>query len=425
MAPLPIPKRKFHTFLSHAHVDKQAVDGLYTWLTEVAGVPAWYDAEHLPPGATIETALPEAIQECRSMILVVSQASLASGWVKEEFGKAVGQRTKYPDYRILPVRLDDSPLPGFLETTKWLDLPGGTLDLHTANELLASLYGTDARLAPGGASRDVYVSRSWRESEAALPDFVCALFDRRGFRLIGDSKDQAGFAGGQRVRSIISSCGALVAVLPHRGGGKTSGYILDEIAFAREFRLPCLIVADPDVRLADDLGLVALRLVAGAVSPGSSAEEALLEEIGRIEEEWARPPEPHYVFFAAGVGEECHARNRVLRQILERVTAMPCVMGEGIREPQVQQMITDRIRRAFVVLADISEENLNTCIEAGVALGACRRLHLLASAPRRRPPFMFRDQQVWHYGNDAELVGTVHRIAYPYRRRVLNLEAER
>jgi hypothetical protein len=70
----------------------------------------------------------------------------------------------------------------------------------------------------------------------------------------------------------------------------------------------------------------------------------------------------------------------------------------------------------------ISEDNLNTCIEAGIARGAGTRFHLAARTPRRRPPFMFRDQQVWHYANDIELLGRIHRIAYPYRRRVLNWE---
>jgi hypothetical protein len=38
---------------------------------------------------------------------------------------------------------------------------------------------------------------------------------------------------------------------------------------------------------------------------------------------------------------------------------------------------------------------------------------------------MFRDQQVWHYDDDAALIGKVHRIAYPYRRRVINAELGR
>ena len=37
---------------------------------------------------------------------------------------------------------------------------------------------------------------------------------------------------------------------------------------------------------------------------------------------------------------------------------------------------------------------------------------------------MFRDQQVWHYANDLELLGIIHEIADLYRRRVLNWELQ-
>ena len=74
------------------------------------------------------------------------------------------------------------------------------------------------------------------------------------------------------------------------------------------------------------------------------------------------------------------------------------------------------------MLVDISEDNLNTCIEGGIAKGADIPLYLLSRGPRRRPPFMFRDQQVWYFSDDIELLGIIHRIVYPYRRRVLNYE---
>jgi hypothetical protein len=75
-----------------------------------------------------------------------------------------------------------------------------------------------------------------------------------------------------------------------------------------------------------------------------------------------------------------------------------------------------------MMIADISDQNLNTCIEAGIARGAGTRLHLVAREPRRSPPFMFRDQQVWHYSDDVALLGIVFRLVYPYRRRVLSTE---
>ena len=115
----------------------------------------------------------------------------------------------------------------------------------------------------------------------------------------------------------------------------------------------------------------------------------------------------------------------MIRRLIQRVSAMPCLMGEDIRQGQIQQEIKYRIMGAFMVLADITEENLNTCVEAGIALGAKRPLHLVACGPRHKPPFMFRDQQVWYYENDVELLGIVHNLVRPYRRRIINYELKK
>jgi len=112
----------------------------------------------------------------------------------------------------------------------------------------------------------------------------------------------------------------------------------------------------------------------------------------------------------------------LVRRLIQRVSAMPCLMGEDIRQGQIQQEIVKRITSAFMMVADISEENLNTCIEAGIAVGAKTPIHLLAGGPRHKPPFMFRDQQVWYYENDIDLLGIIHNLVRPYRRRIINYE---
>jgi hypothetical protein len=52
MAEIVIGKRPYHVFLSHAHVNKARADSLYDFLVRVAGIPVWYDAVDLPPGAS-------------------------------------------------------------------------------------------------------------------------------------------------------------------------------------------------------------------------------------------------------------------------------------------------------------------------------------------------------------------------------------
>jgi len=418
MNELPVHKRKFHAFLSHAHADNKIVDNLNHWLNEVAGIPIWYDASNLQLGAQIATELPKAIAQCRAMILILSKSSVASGWVQEEYEAAMSQRTQFKEFRIIPVRIEECDIPGLLKTTKWIDLVNGDLHLETANKLLASLYYSNMEIEPE-ITKDIYVSRTWRESEAQLADHICLLLDKAGFRLIGDSEDQLGFEEGNRVRSIISSCGGLAAILPHRGEGTTSKYMLDEIKIARDLHLPTLIIADPSVQLPDDLAESVIPIQGNEINNVSEVLQAGIEDLKEI---WNKPNHPHYIFFATDLDPENYPRNQVIRQIIQRVTAMPGIFGENIRESEVQKVINEKISSALMMIADISDDNINTLIEAGIARGANKQFYLVASGPRRRPPFMFRDQQVWYYEDDIQLLGIIHKIVYPYRRRVLNNE---
>jgi hypothetical protein len=87
----------------------------------------------------------------------------------------------------------------------------------------------------------------------------------------------------------------------------------------------------------------------------------------------------------------------------------------------VQQAIVDRIREAAFVIADVTDDRRNTLIEAGIAMGADRPLHLLCRTPDDGPSktrFMFQDREMEWYRTPMERVGAVYRMARPYRRRV-------
>jgi hypothetical protein len=419
----PVHKRQYAAFISHAHADKTVVDRIDDWLSRIAGASVWYDSRNLPPSATIGTHLPMAIEDSRSLILILSKDSVNSGWVQEEYNAGLGQRTKSKGYRIIPIRIDNCEIPGFLTTTKWIDAPNGQLSLDSACDLLLGLYFDDADYDPH-FSRDIYVGRTWQdaESESSLADFVCCELSRSGLRLIGDSKDQAGFRTGDRVKSIIESCGGLAAIFPHRGRGATSKYIIKEADIASDAGLPMLLVAEEGVQLPLSLERQAIRAQGNPTETDDSFVSNLRTLIADLKDEWVQPRSPHYFFFATGLDAERRRLNQIAVRLIERVTGMPCIIGDDIRTGQVQEEITRKIVGAFAVLADISDENLNTCIEAGMARALARPLHLVARGPRRRPPFMFRDQQVWFFEDDIEFLGTIHRIIYPYRRRVINLE---
>ena len=162
-----------------------------------------------------------------------------------------------------------------------------------------------------------------------------------------------------------------------------------------------------------------LTLRLGTESVSNVSKTTLQSSIARLREEWKKPSQPHYVFFATDFSPNNKRRNRLIKEQIQRITCMECIIGDDIKEVPIQETIIAKISHAFAMIADISEGNINTVIEAGIGIGTGLKenLRLIAKGPRRDPPFMFSDKQVMYYADELELIGIVHRITYRYRRR--------
>ncbi|MBT9317539.1 toll/interleukin-1 receptor domain-containing protein [Leptothoe spongobia] len=433
----PIHKRVYHVFLSHSSLDKKdVVEPLYKWFDQVARIPVWIDHNSLSPGSRLVTSIEESIAICRSMILVLSRSSVDSGWVKEEYSTAQVHQKNYQDFKIIPIVIDDCEKPVFLNNLLWIDAKewastkSEQLEFAFYKQLLRALYPFDPAVEYRN-STDIFVSRTWRSSESAFADKVCQKFMKSGFRLIGDSKDHQSFTDrDNRIKNIISSCGGLLAILPFRENEEehsyTSKYCIKELDFAREYNLPCVVIAEPGVILTKERLNSFTYFHQVDNIENVTNEAAFVKAVEEMKEAWTKPKNEHYVFFATNFDN--HERNQIARQLIQQITKLPCVIGEDIdyRGFSIQAAIADLVRHASLVIADVSQDNVNTLIEAGIARGAnveCRMVaHATPEHPRKRPPFMFRDKQVEYYKSDAELLGRIHRLAYPFRRRILNYE---
>jgi hypothetical protein len=419
---LPIHKRDFDLFLSHAHKDAALVAELYRWLTN-AGLRVWYDARELGGGALLATDLQAAIERCRGILLVASEESLQRGWVKAEYNSAMDERANQDAFRVVALKLPNANVKDLMKGTTWIDMSASTLDADTALGIIRALHPGEKRPNPA-AARDVFISCSWQPDDSSSARAVCQALVGQGFRLIGDARDQKGFGKGKRVERIIASCGAFVGVLPFRGvetaaaNERPYNYFLQEMDSAAKLDLPIVIVADPRIRRTDGSDADWLRMETCAQE--TSAEVSLY--LDRLWNEWRQPPEPQYVFCAMDLDSDLAQATGPVRHLVERITGMPTIIGSEIHEENLQSAIMRKICSAFLVLADITDDNLNTCIEAGMALAAGTNLELVARGKPRRPPFMLRALQMPTYENDLERLAILHRILRPYRRRIINTE---
>jgi hypothetical protein len=421
--PLPLNKRDFDVFLSHAHVDKAFVVALDHWLREVAGLSVWYDGRELSAGASVAIGLQGAIERCRSVLLVATEESLQRGWVKAEYSSAMDEAMNHPGFRVVALRLRQAPMKDVMKGISWIDVPDGEFNSATAVALLRAFYPSERRPNPS-TSRDVFISCTWHPDDGASARAVSSTLIEQGFRLIGDEKDQRGFGSGNRVEAIISSCGAFVGIIPYRGvpvARLSEGpykYFLRELDFAKSLGLPTVALSDPRVNREDGDTSQWLAIDTTAIA----CPAAVSETLSRLWEEWLAPPKPHYVFCAMDLESNAARTGSPLRDLIERVTGMPTIVGPDIRENNLQLAIMKKLTDAFLVVADISNDNLNTCIEAGIAIAGGANVELVSAGEPRRPPFMLRALQMAAYRNEVEQIGTIYRIVRPYRRRIINAE---
>lgn len=416
---LPLHRRDFDLFISHSHTDAAFALDLERWLTNNAGLQAWLDAQQFAAGSPLATGLQAAIERCRGALLIATNDALKKGWVLNEYNAAMDQRANFPDFRVIALRVANADPRGLMQGVTWIDLCEPRLDAAAAEAVLNALYPNEKRPNPAGA-RDVYVSCSWREADAASARAICNVLVGQGFRLIGDALDQKS-SDPDRIARLIASCGALVAVLPFRDetpADAQSGpykYFIREIEIGTRLGIPVLVIADARVRAAEgvvDKGWLRLP-------PGEECTAEIERHLQDLWDRWQEPAEPAFAFLATDLASP---QTRAICRLVERVTGMAVRIGTDVPGPNVESAIMREIGKATLVLGDLTDDNVNVCIEVGMAMALGRRVEMFARGPARRPPFMLRSLQMPTYQDDAELLALVHRLVRPYRRRIINAE---
>jgi hypothetical protein len=135
-------------FLSHASEDKSGfVEPLARELAKM-GVAPWLDIWEIRPGDSLVRKLfDEGLDTVDAVIVVVSASSAAKPWVREELDAAMVRRIT-GSMRLIPVRLDDAPIPSPLEHLVWINANRTPEGIRSAaEEITDALYGRDKRPA--------------------------------------------------------------------------------------------------------------------------------------------------------------------------------------------------------------------------------------------------------------------------------------
>jgi hypothetical protein len=72
------------------------------------GVRCWFAPHDLPIGAKTWDAIDEAIRLREKLLVILSQASIASDWVEDEVNKAYAEERERNQTVLFPIRIDDA-----------------------------------------------------------------------------------------------------------------------------------------------------------------------------------------------------------------------------------------------------------------------------------------------------------------------------
>lgn len=121
-------------FISHAHRDRDSAALLDQVLTK-HGAGTFLDQAHIDPGDHLPNRLREGITWCNRFLLIWSADAARSRWVEQEWNLAYDARKK-----IIPYRLDGSPLPDALDNLVYVD---GDDRTRGDGNLLKAVFGRE------------------------------------------------------------------------------------------------------------------------------------------------------------------------------------------------------------------------------------------------------------------------------------------
>jgi hypothetical protein len=107
-------------FISHSSSDKRFVNELASILRN-NNIQVWYDEWEILVGDSIVEKVFSGLESSDTLLIVLSQNSIDSKWVREELNSAVMRRLSINNIRLMPVLIETCDIPSPLKHIKYAD----------------------------------------------------------------------------------------------------------------------------------------------------------------------------------------------------------------------------------------------------------------------------------------------------------------
>lgn len=129
-------------FISHASEDKDRFVLDFAQRLFDKGIDAWVDKWEMMPGDSIvDKIFNEGIKDSKdAIIIVISKYSISKPWVHEEINAAFVKKVT-SDRKLIPIILDDAPVPECLASTLWEPIHDTKNYKPSFERIVNSIYG--------------------------------------------------------------------------------------------------------------------------------------------------------------------------------------------------------------------------------------------------------------------------------------------
>lgn len=107
-------------FLSHSSTDKPFIRQLAADLT-ANGIDVWLDEQRIRVGDSIPEKIAQGLAGSDFFLIAMSKSSANSLWVQKELNNALVNEVQRRKVHILPLKLDESPMPQIIVDKKYAD----------------------------------------------------------------------------------------------------------------------------------------------------------------------------------------------------------------------------------------------------------------------------------------------------------------
>lgn len=118
-------RSRVKVFLSHSSADKSLARRLARDL-QAANAEVWLDQWQIGVGEAFEQRIQQGLDETDFVLVLLTQASIASEWVDQEWRDKIEHEARTRRVAILPVRAETCEIPDFLAQRSHADISGGS-----------------------------------------------------------------------------------------------------------------------------------------------------------------------------------------------------------------------------------------------------------------------------------------------------------